>query len=368
MKRIIIGYLIDGKNSGIDSYIINVIQQIKTNEIIIDCLTNHIDGELQSRLQRVGVGLIEIPALKHPLKQMWLMKKIILQGQYDIAYFNISEAFNCLGIWVAYICNVKKIVVHSHSSGVNSHSKVVRGIRKFCHYIMKNLVVCRCADEFYTCSYKAGKWMFSNKILQGKHFHIMNNAVDVSKFSYNPIVRKKKRKELGIQERIVIGQIGAFSYQKNPEYVIEIAQELYKRNPQNIVLMIGSGRDFDKIQRLIKERHLEKAVQLLGTRKDVNELVQAMDIFVLPSRFEGLPIVAIEAQVAGLKVFLSNTISKESALSERCNFLPVDVSAEKWADAICSALPYDREALDLSNCTYCFDIENQNEQIREIFL
>lgn len=367
MKRILIGYLIDGKNSGIDSYILNVLQQIKTEEVCIDCLTNHIDPELQSRLQAMEVGLLEIPTLKHPLQHLQAMKKIIRRGQYDIAYFNISEAFNCLGIWAAHACGVKKIVVHSHSSGVNSHSRLVRGIRKFCHYIMRKLVVCRYADEFYTCSYKAGEWMFSAKVLQGKHFHIMNNAVLVDKFAYAPDIREKKREELGLQERIIVGQIGAFSYQKNSEYVVDIAEALYRKDPKYVVLMIGTGSDFEKIQQLIQIRHLEEAVKLLGTRKDVSELVQAMDVFVLPSRFEGLPIVAIEAQVAGLKTFLSDTISRESALSDRCSFLPIDGSAEKWADVIVKALPYDRTALDLSACTYCFDVEKQNKQIKSIF-
>lgn len=209
--------------------------------------------------------------------------------------------------------------------------------------------------------------MFSAKVLQGKHFHIMNNAVLVDKFAYDPDIREKKREELGLQKRIIVGQIGAFSYQKNSEYVVDIAEALYRKDPKYMVLMIGTGSDFEKIQQLIQNRHLEEAVKLLGTRKDVSELVQAMDAFVLPSRFEGLPIVAIEAQVAGLKTFLSDTISRESALSDRCSFLPIDGSAEKWADVIVKALPYDRTALDLSACTYCFDIEKQNKQIKSIF-
>lgn len=367
MKKILIGYLIDGKNSGIDNYILNIIDQIKNDNVKIDCLTNHIDNELKSRLDKLGVGLLEIPTLKHPYSHYCAMKAIIRKGKYDIAYFNISEAFNSLGLLAAHRCDVKKIVVHSHSSGVNSHSKTVRYIKTFCHTIMKHLIVGRCATDFYTCSYVAGEWMFPKKVLSSQKFHIMNNAVKIDKFRYDENIRAKKRAELGIEERLVIGQIGAFSYQKNSEFVIDIAEALHKKNTKALVLMVGTGSDFDTIQSMTRERKLEDAVQLLGSRNDVNELVQAMDIFILPSRFEGLPIVAVEAQVSGLKVILSDTISGETALSDRCMFMPITESPDKWADKILENSDYNRKTLDLSNCTYCFDIERQNEKIKEIF-
>ncbi len=367
MKRILIGYLIDGKNSGIDNYILNVIDQIKNDNVKIDCLTNHIDIDLKKRLDDMGIGLLEIPTLKHPYSHYAATKDIIRKGKYDIAYFNISEAFNSLGLLAAYKCGVKKIVVHSHSSGVNSHSKAVRGIRTFCHDVMKHMVVGRCATDFYTCSYVAGEWMFPKKVLGSKHFYVMNNAVKVDRFRYDENVRKRKRAELGVEDRLVIGQIGAFSYQKNSEFVVDIAEALHKKDPKSLVLMIGCGSDFEAIQNQVMERKLEDALWMLGSRKDVNELVQAMDIFILPSRFEGLPIVAVEAQVSGLKTILSDTISKETALSDRCTFLPITEGPDKWADKILESTDYDRHRLDLSACTYCFDIDQQNKKIKEIF-
>lgn len=367
MKKILIGYLIDGKNSGIDNYILNVIDQIKNDNVKIDCLTNHIDNELKSRLDKLGVGLLEIPTLKHPYSHYCAMKAIIRKGKYDIAYFNISEAFNSLGLLAAHRCDVKKIVVHSHSSGVNSHSKTVRYIKTFCHTIMKHLIVGRCATDFYTCSYVAGEWMFPKNVLSSQKFHIMNNAVKVERFKFSEEIRHKKRVELDLENRIIIGQVGAFSYQKNSEFVVDIAEALHRKNPKTMVLMIGTGSDFDEINKRVKERKLENAVRLMGSRKDVNELMQAMDIFILPSRFEGLPIVAIEAQVSGLKVIISDRISKETALSERCKFLSISESADKWAEAILSNIYYDRDSLNLSECKYCFDVVQQNNAIKEIF-
>lgn len=367
MKRILIGYIIDGKNSGIDKYILNVISQIQDDNLKIDCLTNSIDEDLQEKLDKIGVGLLEIPTLKHPVAHYNAMKKLIKNGKYDIAYFNISEAFNSLGILAAKRCGVKKVVVHSHSSGVDSHSLVVRIVKTICHRIMRIMVVGRCATDYYSCSYVAGEWLFPKKILKSKKFHIMNNAVKEEKFHFDKSKREMKRKELGVENRIVVGQIGAFSYQKNSLFVVDIAEELYKKNPNVVVMMIGIGNDFEKVKEAVVERKLEKAVWMMGSRQDVYELVQAMDIFILPSRFEGLPIVAIEAQVAGLKVIISDTISKETALSDRCMFFPITKSASDWAEKILENIEYDRDTLDLSNCKYCFDIDKQNTMIKNIF-
>lgn len=367
MKRILIGYIIDGKNSGIDNYILNVISQIKNDDIKIDCLTNYIDSDLQKRLKDMGVGLYAIPTLKHPFGHYKTTRNLIIKGKYDIAYFNISEAFNSLGILAANRCGVKKIVVHSHSSGVDSHSCIVRLIKTVCHKIMKSLVIGNCATEYYSCSYVAGQWLFPKKVLESSKFHIMNNAVKVEKFKYNETTRVEKRKELGVEDRIVVGQVGSFSYQKNSAFLVDIAEELYKRNPQVLVLMIGTGGDFEQVKKTVQNRKLEDAVWMIGSRQDVCDLVKAMDLFILPSRFEGLPIVAIEAQVAGLKVIISDTISKETALSDRCMFFPITKSASDWAEKILENIEYDRETLDLSKCKYCFDIDKQNTMIKKIF-
>ena len=150
--------------------------------------------------------------------------------------------------------------------------------------------------------------MFPKNVLSSQKFHIMNNAVKVERFKFSEEIRHKKRVELDLENRIIIGQVGAFSYQKNSEFVVDKAEALHRKNSKTMVLMIGTGSDFDEINKRVKERKLENAVRLMGSRKDVNELMQAMDIFILPSRFEGLPIVAIEAQVSSLGIALSKVL------------------------------------------------------------
>lgn len=367
MKRILIGYVIDGKHSGIDTYILNIIDQISAPDVQIDCLTSKVDPELKKRLQEKNAGLIQIPTLKRPRKQYLKIRQIIRENAYDIAYFNVSEAFNCMGVLAAYKEHVKKVVVHSHSSGVDEVSWEIRMFRTFCHNIMKHLVLGHCATDYYACSHKAGEWLYPKKVIQNNGLQVMNNAVKTERFRFDENVRIKKRNELGITDQKVIGHIGSFSYAKNTRYLIEIAKELKKRSDNIIIVMVGSGKYFEAIELLIKEYDLQDTVKLLGIRQDVNELIQAMDMFVLPSRFEGLPIVAIEAQISGLKTILSENISKEAALSDKCLFHRIDCPASEWADLIIDELNYDRKQLDLSNCNYCFDIREQQKQIDKIF-
>ena len=143
--------------------------------------------------------------------------------------------------------------------------------------------------------------------------------------------------------------------------------DLLKKNPDYILLLISDGALMEQIKAQVKSLGISESVIFLGKTPDVCKYMQAMDIFILPSRFEGLPIVAIEAQVSGLKAIISDRISKETALSERCKFLSISESADKWAEAILSNIYYDRDSLNLSECKYCFDVVQQNNAIKEIF-
>lgn len=242
-----------------------------------------------------------------------------------------------------------------------------RKARVLCHSVMKWFVLGHCATDFYACSKKAGEWLFPKSVVCGSNFHVINNAVDVEKFKYNLKIREMKRKEFDVSDKLVVGQIGFHGYQKNSEFVIEIAEKLKKINPKCVVWMIGTGDESEKLRVLAKEKNLGENLRFLGIRSDVNELIQAMDIFLLPSRFEGLPIVAIEAQISGLKVLLSDTISSETALSDRCIFMSIRDSADKWAECIQKESNYERENWKPTVKNYNYDIEKQKKQIAGIF-
>lgn len=360
MKKILIGYLIDGKKSGIDKYLLNVINIIIQYDVKIDCLTNKNDLELKNSLKNMGINLINIPTLKHPIKQYKVMNEIMKQNNYDEVYFNISEAFNCIGILAASNSHVERIIVHSHSSGVDANKTYIRNIRKFVHNIAKKIIL-RKATVLCACSDTAAMWMYSkiNNVL------IINNAIDLQKFKFNEEAREKKRKEINVEDKIVVGHVGAFSYQKNSEYLVNLAFELKKINANYVILSIGNGDNLEKVKRKAKEYDVEDTIIFLGVRDDVNELLSAMDVFVLPSRFEGLPIAAIEAQAAGLPIVLSDTISRKSKIVDDCIFLSIKKPASDWAKVIDKYSNVKKQKLD-SKRVEEYDLSIQKKQILDI--
>ena len=367
MRRILIGYLLDGKTGGIDRYLINLLDVLKDAGAKVDFLTPRLNVDLRNELQEKGVELYEIDSLKHPLRQYKQTRAILREGAYDTAYFNISEAFNCIGILAAAKEKIPNIIVHSHSSGNSDTEWWKRNLKRCLHELAKHLFMGNKATEYIACSKKAGEWMYPQKITESEIFQVLNNAIQVEKFFYDPQLREKKRCELKLENRIVVGHVGSFCYAKNMGFLIDIVNELRKMEPAVILLSIGGGEEFEYIQKKVEKLNLQEHVCFLGNRDDVPELLQAMDLFVLPSRFEGLPIVAIEAQVSGLKVVLSNTISEETALSEKCIFCDIHSSAKEWAQVILKNLNYFREQTDFGNSNYVFDIKKQDKQILNMF-
>ncbi len=366
MERVLVGYLIDGKHSGIDKYLLNVLKMVSSEHVRFDFLTTQINEKLAQYLKKYYANLYEVPSLKHPLEQYKRVKQLIEQHHYTIAYFNISESFNCAGVKAAKDCGVKKIIVHSHSAGIDSHNLLKRNVRLALHSIFKHLLV-NWTTDYFACSKKAGQWMFPNSVIVSKQLQLIQNAVDTERFAYNEETRQKVRKKLGLENKFIVGHIGNFCYQKNIEFLIEVIRELVSIKSNAVLLSVGVGPDREMAQQLVNRYQLQDNVYFLGQRDDVPQLLQAMDLFLLPSRFEGLPIVGIEAQVAGLRIILSDTISEEVKLSENCIFVSLNDSAKYWAKKIKENAVYKRVYTEQLKANYYFDIKQQQNLLKSLF-
>src|SRR5690606_4659996 len=164
--------------------------------------------------------------------------------------------------------------------------------------------------HYFSCSNHAANWLFGTKMKEVTPT-IVPNAVDVKRFQFNPEIRNRLRTELNGENRFIIGHVGRFEKQKNHEFLIDIFYEIKKRKRNGMLVLVGEGILQSRVERKVKQLGLENDVKFLGVRKDIPELLQAFDIFLFPSLFEGLPVVLVEAQAAGLKSIVSNTITKE---------------------------------------------------------
>lgn len=162
---------------------------------------------------------------------------------------------------------------------------------------------------------------------------IIKNAIDIEKYKFNEKIRNKVRKELNIQRKFVVGHIGRMMPQKNQIFLLEVFKKVRKFEPDAVLLMIGDGPLKPKLENKIDELKLKESIVLLGIRRDVPDILMAMDIFLLPSLYEGLGVVAIEAQTTGLPCVLSDVVTREVNLGN-CSFISLNETVDKWATRI----------------------------------
>lgn len=221
----------------------------------------------------------------------------------------------------------------------HSHNTASRGnlLAKFVKTLLQ-YPIRYTADHLFACSEEAGIWLFGKSISKRENFHKLNNAIDSSKFLFSEELRNKKRDELGVGQQFVIGHVGNFDRQKNHEFLIDVFERVWQKDNTCTLLLVGSGNDV--LQRNIEEKvrrmGLESNVRFLGKRTDVQELLNAFDLFLFPSHHEGLPLVTIEAQSNGLMCLLSDAVSKEAAITQNVEFISLKKPAEFWADRVLS--------------------------------
>ena len=292
------------------------------------------------------------------------MKLVLKETKYDIVHIHSDVSFKMfLEGFAARTAGITHIILHSHCAGID------RG-----HRITKRIAHCLCkpflgylGTEFFACSKKAGKWMYTKNV--NKKVKIINNAVDCKAFSYNEKVRTECREEFEISKsEILIGHVGRFMFQKNHEYLIKIFHELYKKKGNVKLLLIGEGELEGSTREQVHKLGLDNVVIFAGVRKDINRCMQAMDLFLLPSKFEGLPVVGIEAQASGLPCLLSNKITKETNLFGLVEFMPLSDSPEKWSNKITEMIKKsDRRNTysEMKNAGY--DISVNKENLKDIY-
>ena len=209
-------------------------------------------------------------------------------------------------------------------------------------------------DVMFTCSRLAGISVFGEKAVEAGKTIFIPNAIDCGAFDYNRTVREKIRKELGLEERYVIGHVGSFRYAKNHEYLLRVYAELCKGQGESgkgqkqkgrsfALILLGEGSGMEGIKGLARELGIEEQVYFLGNHRNVEDYYQAMDYFVYPSRFEGLPGAVVEAQTAGLRCLISDTICEEVIVTDLVKAMDIQEEPEKWAEQIRKTSEYERQ-------------------------
>lgn len=257
-----------------------------------------------------------------------LRKVIRKYGPYDIIHAHTLLNIG-LVLFVGYIENVPMRVAHAHSDRKNVKLKLHKKLYKICmkHFIQKY------ATHYVACSYEAGTFLYGRSLFEEKGI-IIKNGIDVSQYCYNPIKRDVIKREFGIKDKFVIGHVGRFSKVKNHSFLLKVFQEIHKRNSNTVLLLVGDGELRLQIEHEIEELGLNNNVVLTGTRSDVPDLMQAMDVFVFPSYYEGLPVTLVEAQASGLPCVISSNITDEICITDLVCKVSLDSGILSWTEIV----------------------------------
>lgn len=335
MKRVLEVNVDDIGCGGVFSLVKSIVQN-NNGEVSIDIASierfeneNNILLLAQSNCQVHFVGYEGNKMIKQ-IKCFINLSRLLRQHSYDCVHIHSDVANKLLVSGLASkLSRVPKIILHSHASGVDGkHRFMKRCFHAACRRLLKYI-----GTDFMSCSDLASQWMFPN--ICKANIRVLKNGVDLNRFRFDETKRAEIRTTLGVADKLVIGHVGRFAYQKNHDFLIDVFAQVKKQNANSILLLVGEGVLQNEIKAKVDALGLTESVIFYGTSTNVAELFATMDIFVLPSHFEGLPIVGVEAQAAGLPTIFSTEITREAKLLESTVYMPIDGnSAAEWAQAI----------------------------------
>lgn len=316
--------------AGLETMLMNYYRHIDRSKVQFDFLVHRSEkADYDDEIKNLGgkihyfspITISSMPGYPSKMKQF-----LLEHPEYKIVHSHL-DALSALPLNGANRAGVPVRIAHSHVNGFSKDSKYI--LRQ----IMKQKIL-KYATDLFACSKSAGDFMFG----KNSGHTVMKNAIDISKYAFSQVTRDDARKELGLDGRFVVGHVGRFAHPKNHSFLIDIFYEVVKKKENATLLLVGTGELEDQVKSKVEERGLSKKVLFLGVRSDISDLMQAMDVFVLPSHYEGLGIVAVEAQAAALPCVLSNAVSNEAEIAPGLvKFLDIESGEGDWVDAILGA-------------------------------
>lgn len=353
---------------GIETYLIEQFRHLDKSTIDYDFV--NITGEYsicyEDEILASGSKIFKVVSRhKNPLLHYWQWFNILSQnkGVYDVIVLNTNSLEYVFPLVLGKIFGIPVRVIHSHNSGFENKQGLAR-----CLLVgMNKKLLAWSANLRFACSQFAGQWMFKDN-----PYHVIYNAIDIHKYDADLIVREETRNSLGLHTELTLLHVGRFSYQKNHSFLLDIFKEVHAIQPDSVLLLVGDTTEesefLTELKRKIKEYDLANAVRLLGRRDDVNKIMQAADVLVMPSFFEGLTVVGIEAQASDLPLLLSDTVTKELGLLPSTQFISLEAGPKAWAEAIVNSKQHNRQSRYEELKAAGYDIENETERVEKLLL
>ena len=325
------------KKGGTENVMINIVKNIDRDRFHIDFLIFDKTPDLsddKKYLESLGCRFYQITARGADRKlHNRELDEFFRDHEYDIVHTHM-DAIGEEALKAAKKHGIKALIAHSHNTDQLDNPKGLRDHLHKCYLIYEKHLLRRYAEYFVACSPEAGKWLFGDKICNSDKYLLLKNAIDSSAYAYDEETRNAVRKELGLEGRKVIIHVGQFRTQKNHGKVIDVFDELHKRDASFALVLVGTGEEQDNIKAKAEELGLREDVLFLGNRNDIPELLMSADVFLFPSLYEGLGIALLEAQAADLICVVSDTIPELAVLTEKVKAVNLTENASVWGDIV----------------------------------
>ena len=356
-------------DGGQEAFVMNIVRAIDLTDLCIDVFTPYgCTNEYYKKIIEDNHGKVthcDLPFT--PGKSRTNIRPVIhnyfKNNQYDVVHIHTgSVSVLALAAEEAKKAGIKKVIVHAHTGQLHKNLK---------HELVKVFYepkITGNADVFCACSAQAAAWQYSEKTARNDVV-IVKNGIDVEQFRFDPSIRETMRKSLNISpDEYVIGNVGRFTDEKNQAFLVELFRVIAETDNQVRLLLVGTGDNFPAIEQTIQQYHLEERVILTGSVHNVSDYLQVMDVFVVPSKYEGLSLVSIEAQAAGLPLVASDTLPKDVKLSEDVTFLSLEEDRNVWCSSILRYKNHDRKNNLDSIYANGFSVQDTAKIMRDIYL
>ncbi len=349
---------------GVEAFAINYNRELAKKNVIFDYLCMYDELAYEEEIKALGGRVFYVPNVKRDyFGYVREVRRILEEQKYDVIHVNMLSAANVVPLRLAKEAGIKKIIAHSHNASTTGI------VRKVMHYINRSRIN-RLANVKVACGRKAAKFLYGEKEYKKSEVYIIQNAIHVEKYIFSEEKRSQLRNTLGWKSNFVIGHVGRFDSQKNHMEMLEIFREVLKLEPQAILCLIGDGELRPKIEEKIKEYGIGDNVHFAGVRDDVDRYFSAMDVFLFPSLYEGLPFALIEAQANGLPCVVSDTISEETFLDKDVEALSLQELHSVWAEHIVKYKGKERETVQKKKKLLeekGFDIKMEAERLKQLY-
>lgn len=370
MKVLQIAVGING--GGVGAVLLNYCKNMNRKNVQTDIIIDDVEAVkngslLEDEFKKLGCNIFRVTPksvnLKENIKQV---SEIIKNGNYDVIHSNMEE-WSALYCYLGKKYGVKKRIAHAHLAYVK------KGLVKTLYNKVLRVALKHYATDFFACSLDAGKYLFGEKTVSKSNFRVLPNAIEVEKYVYNPKLRQKARQEFSLDDStFVVGFVGRLYYQKNPERMLRIFKEIQAMHKNSALVIVGDYKSYagyGELTKYIEENNLKNKVIFTGLRTDVNMLMQGFDAFVLPSRYEGLGIVYVEAQSASLMTFATDkVVPAEVKCCELLHFVDSEKSDKEWAELVLKhSLDYTRYDTSQKIKDSGYEIKTEAEKLERFY-